>query len=433
MKLSERSVGWLRHLHRKAHTPDDWSQQGRPHPHWDVRSESTAAESLRFDLVESSYAMGLMAHTTPAWTEGYVAVLDQLIERHTSSWAIDDWLSWSDHRAVWGHHADVEPAFMLVLLGIRSMVANTPAETGDRWNEPFELPLGSGHNSTHTAIAEELAAKWSAAPPRCDCDDSWPHCLIGAGLGLKLHDQRYGSDLHDRVFMPWWNGTGRDHLGLGPGPALDPQGSPHRAVAAARSAAPQHLEEAQRLFEAADVGALVGDEKALPAASFSTLASGLLLAREWEMPDLRDRLASAIDAAYGPTWDNGEFAWHLGLDEPHPRGQFNARLAAAEANEPGSWERLFTAPLEPCPQVVDLDFPDMALDRAEWVGGNLHLGLCPRHEDPERFTYFRLVGAEPRMWDVHGVPNARIESTLSGLNVRVPMVRAEMSLIRSSY
>ncbi len=83
--------------------------------------------------------------------------------------------------------------------------------------------------------------------------------------------------------------------------------------------------------------------------------------------------------------------------------------------------------------MVGVDFPDMALDRAEWVDGNLHLGLAPRVEDPTRFTSFRIVGAEPRMWDVHGVENARIESTMSGLNVRVPMVKADMELIRSSY
>ncbi|MCP3989287.1 MAG: hypothetical protein GY724_09450 [Actinomycetia bacterium] len=35
----------------------------------------------RFDLNDSSYAMGLMAQPTPAWTEPYVAILDRLIER----------------------------------------------------------------------------------------------------------------------------------------------------------------------------------------------------------------------------------------------------------------------------------------------------------------------------------------------------------------
>ncbi len=48
------------------------------------------------------------------------------------------------------------------------------------------------------------------------------------------------------------------------------------------------------------------------------------------------RLAAAIEASYEPSWDmtRGEFTWGLGLDEPHPRGQFNAFLAAAEAGGP---------------------------------------------------------------------------------------------------
>ena len=47
----------------------------------------------RFDLVDSSYAMGLMAHITPAWRERYIAILDQLIERHTGWWSASDWLT----------------------------------------------------------------------------------------------------------------------------------------------------------------------------------------------------------------------------------------------------------------------------------------------------------------------------------------------------
>jgi len=77
-ELSARSLGWLRYLHRKAHTPDNWDRDGRPHPHWDNRSDPPMASWHRFDLVESSYAIGIMAHTTPAWRERYIAILDQL-------------------------------------------------------------------------------------------------------------------------------------------------------------------------------------------------------------------------------------------------------------------------------------------------------------------------------------------------------------------
>src|SRR5437867_719949 len=76
MQLSDRSLGWLRYLHRKTATPDDWSRTGHPHPHWDDRSDPPLASWHRFDLVDSSYAVGLMARATPAWREVYVRILD---------------------------------------------------------------------------------------------------------------------------------------------------------------------------------------------------------------------------------------------------------------------------------------------------------------------------------------------------------------------
>ncbi len=96
-ELSERSLGWLRYLHRKAHTPDDWNRDGKPHPHWDDRSDAPMASWPRFDLVDSSYAMALMAQTTPAWRAPYVAILDELIARHTGWWSANDWLTQFGH------------------------------------------------------------------------------------------------------------------------------------------------------------------------------------------------------------------------------------------------------------------------------------------------------------------------------------------------
>ena len=33
--LSDRDLGWLRYLHRKATTPDSWEKDDHPHEHWD--------------------------------------------------------------------------------------------------------------------------------------------------------------------------------------------------------------------------------------------------------------------------------------------------------------------------------------------------------------------------------------------------------------
>ena len=66
--------------------------------------------------------------------------------------------------------------FFLVLLGIRSMVANAASEVGpgaaqtDRWNQPFEM-IRDGHENTfewtHSGIAEHLCQQWLAAPIGC--------------------------------------------------------------------------------------------------------------------------------------------------------------------------------------------------------------------------------------------------------------------------
>lgn len=211
--LSDRSLGWLRYLYRKAHTPDDWSRGGRPHPHWDDRSDEPMASWHRFDLVDSSYAVALMAQRTPAWREVYVQILDQLVERHTSWWAASDWLtqfgpdpdrgSYSDEwrflipKQLWGDYdapgwtangiepwdVEMDPVaadamlffkgFFLVLLGLRRQVA-----LDDRWNEPFEIIRDGAHTFswTHSTIASHLARQWAARPPGLHCENTkiWP-------------------------------------------------------------------------------------------------------------------------------------------------------------------------------------------------------------------------------------------------------------------
>ncbi|HEY5662964.1 MAG TPA: hypothetical protein VIS05_02885 [Ilumatobacter sp.] len=198
-------------------------------------------------------------------------------------------------------------------------------------------------------------------------------------------------------------------------------------------AAPQEPDDARRLFEAACASVGLNGTPALPLRPSRVFGSALVLAREWGLVDLEQRLTAAIDASYEPTWDAGEFTFAMGLGEPHPRGQFNAFLAAGEAAGPGMWTRLSEAPLAACPQLVDVDFPEMAFTRAEWLDGNLHLRLAPRHADRSRSTSFRLVGAEPRNWDVHGIDGATLDLTTGGVHVRVPMVHADVQLIRGSY
>ncbi len=217
----------------------------------------------------------------------------------------------------------------------------------------------------------------------------------------------------------------------------DPQVDVHHrlpvraALTTAFYVAPQEAQEARRLFDAACRSARLDEDPDLPLIAGRGPGSALVLAREWGLTDLEERLVSAIDASYEPTWDDdrGEFTWGMGLDEEYPRGQFNAFLATAEAAGPGRWTALSAAPMERCPQVVDVDFPRVALRRAEWVDGTLRLGLAPLQEEPRQRTEFRIIGAQSGRWQIAGPEGATVRTTERGLVVDTPLVTTDLEMM----
>ena len=199
-------------------------------------------------------------------------------------------------------------------------------------------------------------------------------------------------------------------------------------------AAPQVPEDARRLWDAACESARYHAPLQLPIRAGRGLGSTLLLSREWGVADLEARLVEAAEASYEPSWDRqrGEFTWGMGLDEEFPRGQFNAFMAAAEAAGPGAWARLSEAPLERCPQVVGVDFPRIALSRAEWIDGRLHLRLAPLFDTAIERTSFSVVGVEPDdSWQALGPTGVSIESHGTVLTVSAPLVAADVEISRS--
>lgn len=212
--LDDRSLGWLRYLHRKATTPDDWSRAGRPHPHWDETTLEPMTSWHRFDLVDSSYAMALMADRTPAWREVYSEVLDQLVRRHTSWWAASDWMTqfgddpdranypdryrelvpeslWGDYDVPGWTANGIDPygvqmdpiaadgmlffkGFFSLLMGLHRYVSGD-----DRWDQPFELIGEDDLSFTWTAsgVAAHLAAQWNEREAGCHCENTkiWPY------------------------------------------------------------------------------------------------------------------------------------------------------------------------------------------------------------------------------------------------------------------
>lgn len=241
LHLNERVRGWLRHLWRKAMTPDDWSKDGEPHLWWDRYSVEPMLSFPRFDLSESSYGLLLMARKTPAWREVYTKILDELLRRHTTFWAAVDWLTqlgpdpdrksypkryrqliprdlWGDYDVPgwtangiepWGLQPDPIGAdgnlffrgFFTLMLGIHRAVSGQ-----DTWERPFAM-AGLDDRAfpwTHGKIASHIEEQWRRVPhgPQCENTKVWPYCLSAAGLGLQMTDLTTGSATHG-VYDQW--------------------------------------------------------------------------------------------------------------------------------------------------------------------------------------------------------------------------------------
>ena len=244
-ELSERTRGWLRHLWRKAVTPDDWSSSGTPHPWWDRYSLEPMMSFPRFDLSESSYALLIMARKTPAWREVYTRILDELVRRYTTHWAAVDWLTqigpdpdranypkryqrlipkdlWGEYDVPgwtangtepWGLQPDPIGSdgnlffrgFFTLLLGIHRAVSGE-----SNWERPFEMTGLEDRTFpwTHTGIATYLSDHWKRHPegPHCENTKVWPYCLSAAGLGLQMTDLAAGTNTHE-VYDSWLEDT----------------------------------------------------------------------------------------------------------------------------------------------------------------------------------------------------------------------------------
>jgi hypothetical protein len=490
--LSARSQGWLRYLYRKATTPDSWDRDGHPHDHWDALSEAPMLSWHRFDLIDSCYAVALMADQTPAWREAYGVILDQLVTRYTGWWSAADWLTQFGHdpaRAqypdyyrllmpedLWGEYDapgwtanGVEPwglqidpigadgnlffkGWFLVVLGLYRRT------TGDaKWSEPFDM-VRDGDLSfswSHPAIAQHLVRQWSNRPEGCHCENTkiWPLCLTAAGLGLKLFDLLQGTDDHE-VFRRWWRDKARhDYLafdGDTPGAMTtfyyDPIIDRHHLLPAFASSsfvayylAAQVPDDARALWDSAREQLGLLHPPYTPALDPRGTAVYLFLANEWGESELASAIREDAETRYEPTWDErtGEFTWGFALGEPHPRGQWNAAMAAAEANTGGGWWRLanvfddrrFTEPT-----LVGVDFPTVVPTQAWWdaLSDELVVSLAPCRESTVGTpTSFRVANLpDPGLWTATSLTNdVHVESSLSGNYLEVTTTVAHVSLL----
>jgi hypothetical protein len=426
--LSPKARGWLRHIWRKATTPDDWSRDGEPHPWWDRYSVAPVLNFPRFDLSATSYTLLVMARRTPAWREVYVRILDELIGRHTTFWAAVDWLTqigpdpdrlkypeayrtlipqdlwgrydvpgWTANGiAPWGLSPDPIGSqgnlffrgYLNLMLAIHRDVSGA-----DTWDRPFDV-TGLGDRRfpwTHSAINTFLADQWAGVwhGPHCENTKVWPMCLSAAGLGLQLSDQTLGTANH-WVFDRWtedflkqrcigYDARGRlEWVGFYYDPTIDRVHgrSPIFGFLPAIYVLPQNRPLAEELYRKG-VAAVGWDKNGAPAHA-PTSPRGItvpyLLARELGDTTTERRLAKVLDQiSEGKFFDGGdegepeEFGYFFRLGERYPRGQESALCMLADVMDPGEWHAAFNGVDHPrfdAPTLEGVDFPDLGIARA---------------------------------------------------------------------
>jgi hypothetical protein len=125
----------------------------------------------------------------------------------------------------------------------------------------------------------------------------------------------------------------------------------------------------------------------------------LQLAGEFADEPTKKSLWDAADNFIEPNWDSssGEFTLGLKLNEPHPRGQWNARMMAGWVCTQGAWSRIFNEPnLSKFdePTVEGIDFPSIVLSEARWDGSTLYLAAHPQNTHVQgTVTTARLTNA----------------------------------------
>ena len=438
--LNERAQGWLNFLYLKATTQDDWSENGSPNEWWDQTSTAPMCSFPRFDLQESTYAIGLMADLTPAWREVYSEILDEIAERSITYWAAVDWLTqfghdpdrknypeawkgalipeefWGDYDAPgwtangvapWGFHKDPIGAdgnlFFKGWLNLTQSL-HTYVSGYDKWSSSFEV--AGAYNSrfewTQHQLADHLHQQWAKTPmgPHCENTKAWPFCLSAAGLGLMLYDKIFDNSFHSS-YSDWLSFTKDKYYGF------DKDGSlqwvtmyydgindyhhrtlPVHGLAVSFYAKPQDPQFAELLYRGA-VNFLGWDNPAIPITNEfmpdpRMFALGLTVSKEFDDQVTFERLKAYAEQNFEPRFfgqNDSQFGFWFNLGENWPRGQLSALAMCAEVCEPKAWESLFNKPNLTkfySPAIQGIDFPALYVQKAfhDDQDGVLHFSIC---------------------------------------------------------
>ena len=436
-RLNARASGWLRFLHRKATTPDDWSEDGTPHEWWDRYSTEPTLNFARFDLSESSYAVALMADKTPAWREVYAEVLQGLAERHLTFWAAYDWLTqfgadprrkdypemwkfmfipehligeydtpgWVANGAEpWGLQADpIGADGNLFFKGWLNMIQSFHVYVSgkDEWGKTFEVAGvdRARFEWTQHKLAEHLRTQWQSNPMGSHCENTkvWPYCLSAAGLGFQLYDALFDKQTHD-VYQVWLEHTKDKYYVFDSAGALeqttfyyDPliehfqRAGANFGLALSFYTMPQEPMFGEFLYHAA-VKAMSWDDPSQPIMALPDprfIALGLAVSKEFGDYATYAKLRTFAENNFEPKFfgdDGGEFGFYFGFGENYPRGQLSALAICAEIGDEGAWRKLFREPNMAKfsePTVAGIDYPALGVAQAhnDKASGVLHLDI----------------------------------------------------------
>ena len=439
-ELNQRAQGWLNFLYLKATTPDDWSEDGSPNDWWDQISTAPMCAFPRFDLQESTYAIGLMADRTPAWREVYSEILDEIAERSITYWAAVDWLSqfghdpdrknypeawkgtpipeefWGEYDAPgwtangvapWGFHADPIGAdgnlFFKGWLNLTQSM-HTYVSGYDKWSSPFSV--AGAYNSrfewTQHQLADHLHQQWAKTPmgPHCENTKAWPFCLSAAGLGLMMYDKIFDNNFHSS-YSNWLSFTKDKYYGFNKNGSLEwvtmyfdeindhhHRTIPTHGLAVAFYAKPQDPQFAELLYRGA-INFLGWDNPSIPITNQfmpdpRMFALGLTMSKEFDDQITHERLRKYAEENFEPQFfglNDSQFGFWFNLGEKWPRGQLSALAMCAEVCEPEAWEGLFNKPNLTkfySPSIQGVDFPSVFIEKAfhEDQRGKLHFSIA---------------------------------------------------------
>ena len=370
--LSREALGGLKSLWRTAHVDRDGP------------GVETAACDFSMRLV------GLVAQELPAWREVTAQVADALVSRFPRPAPKRDWASFA-----------------------HCLMMATAISGDGKYQEPKPVV----HDDTDVKYTCEQIISFLNERHRDGADAL-------AGLAAQLHDQLY--DTSYRRSAHWFTRWG---------PSVD------RGIVLALRIAPLDPDQALRVYESLWRNHGVEDEEGChlnwPAEVTAPFvmddwvanAGALAFARELNDVERLEGLRRWFDARYGPTFEDGEFFYTFGIEDPWRRGIANVWAAMAHVAESGAMHRLYNEPnmdRHSQPTVTGVDYPDLAVRQAYYdpekdalvVGTAAGVG---RPGDPTVFKVTNLEdgdhqvvvdGAPSECWDQIGLGEIRVRATI---------------------